>query len=57
MLLDVLAAAYAAAGRFDAAVPTARRAIDLATAAGQGDVAREIEARLAAYQAGRVTVR
>jgi tetratricopeptide (TPR) repeat protein len=52
VLLDVLAAAYAGAGRFDAAVATARKGIDLATAAGQDGVAREIEGRLIAYQAG-----
>ncbi len=52
-LLDVLAAAYAAAGRYGDAVPAARRAIDVATAAGHDDVARDIERRLAAYEAGR----
>jgi hypothetical protein len=53
VFLDVLAAAYASAGRFDAAVPTPEKAVDLATASGRGDVAREIEGRLATYRAGR----
>ena len=53
VLLDVLAAAYAAAGRYADAVPAARRAIDVATAAGHDDMARDIERRLAAYEAGR----
>ena len=53
VLLDVLAAAYAAAGRYGDAVPAARRAIDVATADGHADVARDIERRLAAYEAGR----
>jgi tetratricopeptide (TPR) repeat protein len=57
VFLDVLAAAYAAAGRFDAAVPTAEKAVALATAGGQDDVARGAAGRLAAYRAGRVAVR
>jgi spermidine synthase len=51
--LDTLAVAYAAAGRFDAAVVTARKAIDLARAAGQAQLVEEIEARLELYRSGR----
>jgi tetratricopeptide (TPR) repeat protein len=51
--LDTLAAAYAAAGRFNDAVATAQKAIELARAAGQPDVVKEIEARLELYRAGR----
>lgn len=52
-LLDVLAAAYAAVGRFDAAVATAEKAVALANAGGDAASAREISTRLAAYKAGR----
>lgn len=53
MCLDVLAAAYAAAGRFNDAIPTAQKAIDLARSAGQPQVVKGIEARLQLYRAGR----
>jgi hypothetical protein len=36
-------------------VATARRAIEIATATGDRDLAREVEGRLAAYQQERVT--
>jgi tetratricopeptide (TPR) repeat protein len=52
-LLDTLAAAQAAAGRFDAAVATAELAAARADAAGRSALAREIRARLALYRAGR----
>jgi tetratricopeptide (TPR) repeat protein len=48
--LDALAAAYAAAGRFDAAVDTAQAAVDVAVAAGRSDIAAEFRERLALYQ-------
>ena len=48
--LDALAAAYAAAGRFDEAVATAQAAVELAVAAGQGDIAAQFKERLALYQ-------
>ena len=51
--LDTLAVAYAAAGRFDDAIATARNAIDLARAAGQAELVKEIEARLELYRTGR----
>ena len=51
--LDTLAAAYAAAGRFNDAVATAQQAIDLANSAGQAQAVSEIETRLELYRAGR----
>jgi Flp pilus assembly protein TadD len=51
--LDTLAAAYASAGRFDNAVTTAQKAIELARAAGQQQAANEIAARLELYRHGR----
>ncbi|MGA2093176.1 MAG: tetratricopeptide repeat protein [Sedimentisphaerales bacterium] len=50
--LDTLAATYAAAGRFDEAIKTAEKAITGARAAGQEELAREIEGRLQLYQKG-----
>ncbi len=50
--LDTLAAAYAAAGRFNDAIATAQKAVDLARAAGQPQVASEIEAHLKLYRDG-----
>jgi tetratricopeptide (TPR) repeat protein len=48
--LDTLAAAYAATGRFDEAVATAQNGIDLASAAGQLQVAEAIEAHQKLYR-------
>jgi tetratricopeptide (TPR) repeat protein len=50
--LDTLAAAYAAAGRFNEAVATAQKAIELARAAGQPKLVGEYEARLELYRSG-----
>ncbi|HUJ09105.1 MAG TPA: tetratricopeptide repeat protein [Verrucomicrobiae bacterium] len=50
--LDTLAVAYAAAGRFDDAVLTAQKAVQLARAASQPRLAREIEERLKLYRSG-----
>jgi tetratricopeptide (TPR) repeat protein len=47
--LDVLAMAYAAAGRFPEAVATARKAAGLAAAAGNAPLAEQIRQRLALY--------
>jgi tetratricopeptide (TPR) repeat protein len=52
-ILDTLAAAYAEAGRFPEAVETARRALDLASQAGNRQLADGLRARIALYQAGR----
>ncbi len=52
-ILDTLAAAHAAAGRFGAARDLLRRAVRLAVADGDEDLARDLRARLALYRAGR----
>jgi tetratricopeptide (TPR) repeat protein len=52
-LLDSLAVAYAAAGRFDEAVGAGRNAKELALAAERIDYAEEIEARVALFLAER----
>jgi len=48
-----VAAAYAATGRFNDAITTAQKAVELAKAAGQAQVVSEIETRLELYRAGR----
>jgi tetratricopeptide (TPR) repeat protein len=52
-LLDTLAAAFASGGHFDAATNVARQAILLAKAAGEGELAAEIDERLQLYQAAK----
>jgi Flp pilus assembly protein TadD len=52
-LLNVLAAAYDQAGRFDQAAATAREAIPLAASAGRADLAAEIQKRLRLSEAHR----
>jgi tetratricopeptide (TPR) repeat protein len=52
-LLDTLAAAYAAAGRFDAAIGAAERADALAAARGDEALRGELRERLNLYRAGR----
>jgi tetratricopeptide (TPR) repeat protein len=51
--LNTLAAAYAEAGQFPDAVRTAATARDLATAAGQPDLAADIQRRLEMFRAGK----
>ena len=51
--LDTLAAAYAAAGRFNDAVTTAQQAVDAAKAGGQEDLSGEIQDRIKLYQVGQ----
>ena len=51
-ILDTLAAAYAEAGRFDAAVSIADRAIQLANEADRPDLASRIAARRSLYAQG-----
>lgn len=51
--LDTLAAAYAAVGRFNDAIATAERAVELARSAGQAQTVREIETHLDLYRVGR----
>ena len=51
--LDTLAAAYAAAGRFDDASSMAKRAIALAESQSDGDKVLRIQHRLRLYESGR----
>src|SRR5207249_3656035 len=51
--LDTLAASYAEAGRFAEAAKAARQGLALAQAAGQKDLAAQIQARLQLYQSGK----
>jgi spermidine synthase len=52
-LLDTLASAYAAAGRLPDAIATAERAFDLASSAGQKEMAEHISNRLLLFKAAR----
>lgn len=56
-ILDLLAAAYAACGRFDEAVATATEAVEKAVAQQQPDWAKDIETRLALYRRGEAFFR
>ena len=49
--LDTLAAAYAAAGRFEEAADAALRAVDLASAQGRAALRDAIQRKLALYRA------
>jgi tetratricopeptide (TPR) repeat protein len=51
--LDTLAVAYAAAADFPEAVKTAEKAIELAEAADEEDLAKEIQERLGLYKSGQ----
>src|SRR5262249_23976939 len=51
--LDALAAAYASAGRYDAAARIARLGLDAATLAGQTAVAAQFRQRLELYRSGQ----
>jgi tetratricopeptide (TPR) repeat protein len=53
LILDVLAASYAAAGDFGRAVPTAQAAMALAASQGPGGLAAEIGKRLELYRQNR----
>jgi tetratricopeptide (TPR) repeat protein len=52
-ILDVLAAGYAAAGRFEEAVRTAQRAMDLSAQRGEHVLTSEIRKRLSRYRRNR----
>ncbi len=52
-ILDTLAAAYAEGGRFEEAGTTAQRAMGLARAAGETNLAAQIESRSSLYRARR----
>jgi len=53
LFLGTLAAAYAEAGRFGDAISTAQKAIDLATAANQPEIAARNQQLLELYRAGK----
>jgi len=53
IVLDTLAAAYAASGRFAEAVQTARKAVDLAGQQDKQPMVESIKARLRLYEAGK----
>ena len=57
VMLDTLAAAYAAAGRFQDAVGTAQAASSLARRAGAAALAERIESRLRIYMKRQPYVR
>ncbi|RPI24664.1 MAG: tetratricopeptide repeat protein [Acidobacteria bacterium] len=53
LLLDTLSVAYAEAGRFQEAIQTARRALDLARQQNNQALVSAIPGRIAAYEAGK----
>jgi Flp pilus assembly protein TadD len=53
MALDTLAAAYAESGRYSEAIVIASKAIELATARGQKELAGQIKTRLELYESGQ----
>jgi len=53
MLLDTLAVAYAATGRFDEAKATAEKALSIAKETGRENLAGEIQNRIKLYEAGQ----
>jgi tetratricopeptide (TPR) repeat protein len=52
-MTDTLAAAYAAAGRFEEAVKTAVQAVEAAKSRGKEDLANEIQNRIKLYESGQ----
>ena len=54
-MMETLAAAYAAAGRFPEAIQASRKALELARRSGKSDLAKKIEARMVLYQKGLPT--
>ena len=53
LIFDTLAAAYAAAGRFPEAAGTAEKAVELAGASGQKQLADVIRSHLLLFEAGQ----
>ena len=51
-VLDTLAAAYAATGRFDQAIETAEKALESAQSSGQIELLNQIRKRLQLYKTG-----
>ena len=51
--LDTLAVAYAAGGRFNDAIATSQKAIELGLSTGRSDLVKDVEARLQLYRHGR----
>ena len=51
--LDTLAVTYAAAGRFEEAKETAKKALSIAKSSGRADLAGEIQERIKLYEAGK----
>jgi hypothetical protein len=55
--LDALGAAQARAGRFEDAIRTVQRAIDVASSRGDLDVARQLTERKSLYQSRQAYIR
>lgn len=53
LFLDTLSASYAEAGRFQEALTSARRGLEIALFQGRRDLAQDLQSRLISYQAGR----
>jgi tetratricopeptide (TPR) repeat protein len=53
-MLDTLAVGYAAAGRFSDAIGTTEKAVELAQAAGEQELAEDIQKRLELYKTNKV---
>jgi len=53
VFLDTLAAAYAEAGRFNEAIQTAQKGVELALTMERGELAKDIEKRMQLYRAGK----
>ena len=52
LFLDTLSAAYAEAGRFQDALNSAQRGLEIALAQGRQDLVQDLQSRLRAYQTG-----
>jgi tetratricopeptide (TPR) repeat protein len=51
-MVDTMAAAYAAVGRFPEAIQASQKAMDLARSSGKSELSKEIETRMRRYRAG-----
>ena len=52
-IFDTLAVAYASAGRFDEAVSTAEKALELARAAGNATLEQKVKSRITLFKEGQ----